>query len=273
MARKISQPSGKSRNFHARRPIISVVFRPTHAGGTMIQRLNEFGQPIGPKVNGWIARPLPPDIPMEGRHVRIERLDADRHAADLFEAFQQTPDGRDWTYLPDERPETASAFEAHIRSIQTTHDPRHNALIDLVTGKAVGSSAYMRIDAANGVIEIGHVRYSRRLMRTPAGTEAAYLFMRRAFDELGYRRYEWKCDALNAASRRAAERYGFTFEGIFRQAIVIKSRSRDTAWFSILDHEWPRIRASFEAWLAPDNFEADGRQRRSLEDVRHAIEV
>jgi RimJ/RimL family protein N-acetyltransferase len=234
----------------------------------MTQRLNTYGQPIGPALPDWTARPLPPDTPLAGRYTRIEKLDADRHAADLFAAFHEIPDGRDWTYLPNDRPETAAAFEAHIRTIQTTRDPLHYAIVDLATGKAVGSSALMRIDPANGVIEVGHVRYSRRLMRTRAGTEAMYLLMRRAFDELGYRRYEWKCDSLNAASRRAAERYGFTFEGIFRQAIVVKGRSRDTAWLSILDSEWPRVRAAFEAWLAPDNFDADGKQRRSLSEMR-----
>ncbi len=238
----------------------------------MPERLNTYGQPIGPALDGWSPRPFPSETahlsPLSGRHVRIEKLDADRHAADLFAAYGETPDDRDWTYLPVERPATLDAFTAHTRDIQLSRDPLHLAIIDLATNKAVGSSAYMRIDPANGVIEIGHVRYSRRLMRTRAGTEAQYLFMRRAFEELGYRRYEWKCDALNAASRHAAERYGFTFEGIFRQAIVVKGRSRDTAWFSIIDSEWPRVRAAFEAWLSPDNFEAGGTQRRALADLR-----
>ncbi len=238
----------------------------------MPERLNTYGQPIGPALDGWSPRPFPSETahisPLSGRYVRIEKLDAERHAANLFAAYGETPDDRDWTYLPVERPATLDAFTAHTRNIQLSRDPLHLAIIDLATNKAVGSSAYMRIDPANGVIEIGHVRYSRRLMRTRAGTEAQYLFMRRAFEELGYRRYEWKCDALNAASRHAAERYGFTFEGIFRQAIVVKGRSRDTAWFSIIDSEWPRVRATFEAWLSPDNFEADGTQRRALADLR-----
>jgi RimJ/RimL family protein N-acetyltransferase len=237
----------------------------------MSERLNlqnQHGQPVGPALPGWSTRPLPPDAVLMGRYARVERLDADRHADDLFAAYGDTPDDRDWTYLPVDRPATLPDFVAHIRQIQTTRDPLHYAIIDLATGKAVGSSAYMRIDPANGVIEVGHVRYSRRLMRTRAGTETMYLLMRRVFDEMGYRRYEWKCDALNSASRRAAERYGFTFEGIFRQAIVVKGRSRDTAWFSILDSEWPRVRNAFETWLAPDNFDANGKQRRSLADLR-----
>jgi RimJ/RimL family protein N-acetyltransferase len=255
--------------------IILVMFRRYGAEKTMSERLNHYGQPVGPALPGWIARPLPSDarhiVPMAGRYARVEKLDADRHAAELFAAYGDTPDDRDWTYLPVERPATQAAFTAHTREIQTTRDPLHYAIIDLATGTAVGSSAYLRIDPANGAIEVGHVRYSRRLMRTRAGTDAMYLLMRRAFDELGYRRYEWKCDALNAASRRAAERYGFTFEGIFRQAIVVKGRSRDTAWFSVLDNEWPRIRDAFEAWLAPDNFDAAGMQTRTLEELRRTI--
>ena len=234
----------------------------------MSQRLNRYGQPIGPALEGWSPRPLPPDTPLTGRYCRIEKLDGERHAEDLFAAYSYTGDGRDWTYLPVGPFDTPAEFNAHLRQIAQTRDPLHYTIVDLATGKPVGSSAYMRIDHANGVIEIGHVRYSRRLMRTQAGTEAMYLLMKRAFDELGYRRTEWKCDSLNEASRRAAERYGFQFEGIFRQAVVVKGRSRDTAWFSILDQEWPRIRAGFEAWLSADNFDAEGRQRRSLAALR-----
>jgi RimJ/RimL family protein N-acetyltransferase len=235
---------------------------------TMTQRLNEFGQPIGPALDGWAPRPLPPDTPMIGQYCRIERLNAERHVAGLFTAYSLMQDDRDWTYLPGERPITLEAHKKHLREREDLRDPLYHVIIDPISRDPLGESAYMRIDAANGVIEIGHVRYSRRLMRTRAGTEAMYLFMRRVFDELGYRRYEWKCDALNSASRRAAERYGFTFEGIFRQAIVVKGRSRDTAWFSILDSEWPRVRNAFETWLAPDNFDANGKQRRSLADLR-----
>jgi RimJ/RimL family protein N-acetyltransferase len=147
-------------------------------------------------------------------------------------------------------------------------DPLFFAIFDTATDKPVGYAALLRIDPTSGVMEVGAVNYSPRLKRTPAGTEAMYLMMRRAFDELGYRRYEWKCDSLNAPSYRAAERYGFTFEGIFRQLIVRKGRNRDTAWFSILDSEWPRVRSAFETWLAPDNFNPDGTQRRSLSALR-----
>jgi RimJ/RimL family protein N-acetyltransferase len=152
-------------------------------------------------------------------------------------------------------------------------DPLHHAIIDVATGKAVGTAALMRIDPAHGVIEIGSIAYSPYLKRSRAGTEAMFLFMRRVFDELGYRRYEWKCDSLNAPSRRAAERYGFQYEGTFRQAIVYKGRSRDTAWFSIIDRDWPVIRAGFEQWLAPENFDAAGNQRRSLASLRQETRV
>jgi len=162
-------------------------------------------------------------------------------------------------------------YADYVRKEGVKSDPLHHAIVDSQSGKPVGTAALMRIDPNNGVIEIGHIVYSSRLKRTRSGTEAMYLFMRRAFDELGYRRYEWKCDSLNGPSRRAAERYGFRFEGIFRQAVVYKGRSRDTAWFSILDDEWPALRTAFEAWLAPENFGEDGTQRRSLSAIREGI--
>ena len=150
----------------------------------------------------------------------------------------------------------------------------HHTIVDLETGKPVGTAALMRIDATHGVIEVGHITYSPKLQRSRAATEAMYLMMRRAFDELGYRRYEWKCDDNNLRSRAAALRYGFTFEGIFRQAIVYKGRSRDTAWYSIVDNEWPAIRRGFERWLDPDNFDAAGTQKEKLSDmIRQAREA
>ena len=149
-----------------------------------------------------------------------------------------------------------------------SEDPLFHAIVDAETGKAVGIAGYLRIDPGNGVIEVGHLHYSPRLQQTRAATEAMYLLMRRAFDELGYRRYEWKCDSLNAPSRAAALRLGFTFEGIFRKAIVYKGRSRDTAWFSIVDDEWPQVKAGFERWLDPANFDAAGRQRARLAELR-----
>lgn len=234
-------------------------------------RLNEYGQPIGFPIPDWRERPAPPTTPMLGRWCRVEKLDAERDAAALWEAYAEAPDGRDWTYLSVGPFADFEGYAAHARRMAASADPMHHVIVDLASGKPVGTAALMRIDRANGVIEVGWVTYSPRLQRTPAGTEAMYLLMRRVFDELGYRRYEWKCDALNAASRRASERYGFTFEGVFRQAVVTKGRNRDTAWYSIIDREWPPIRAAFEAWLSPDNFDAEGRQRRSLSEIRRAL--
>lgn len=202
---------------------------------------------------------------MLGRYCRLEALEADRHAADLHEANGDDAAGRNWTYLSSEPMPDAQAYRAWVARMTAGDDPLFHAIVDEATGRAVGVASYLRIDPANGVIEVGHINFSPRLQRRTAATEAMFLMMRRAFDELGYRRYEWKCDSRNAPSRAAAARLGFTFEGIFRQALVYKGRNRDTAWFSILDSEWPRIRQAFEQWLEPANFDADGRQRVSLQ--------
>jgi RimJ/RimL family protein N-acetyltransferase len=237
-----------------------------NAGMTSTPRLNPLGQPVGADLPGWTPRPLPPETPMTGRLCRIELLDADRHAADLHAAYSRDADSRHWTYLPYGPFDTLDAYMAFVRERTSIKDPLQHAVIDLATGKAVGVAAFMRIDPANGVIEVGNIRYSPLLQRTTAATEAMYLMMVRAFDELGYRRYEWKCDHLNAPSRRTAERLGFTFEGTFRQAVVVKGRTRDTDWLSIIDSEWPAIKAGMEAWLDPANFDNAGRQKTRLED-------
>lgn len=238
----------------------------------MKQRQNAYGQPIGPAVDNWQERARPGRTPMSGRYCRLEPVDVERHAADLFEAYMLAPDGRDWTYLFVERPEDLAACRAYLAKAAASNDPLHYAVVDLSpgvsSGKAVGTAALMRIEPVHGVIEVGSITWSPRLQRTRASTEAMYLMMRRAFDELGYRRYEWKCDSFNAPSRAAALRLGFRYEGIFRQAIVYKGRSRDTAWFSITDKEWPAVRAAFEAWLSSENFDTEGRQRRSLSALR-----
>lgn len=234
----------------------------------MSVRENAFGQPVGPALPDWSPRPPPPRTAMPGRTCRVEPLDAERHAADLFAAFSAAPDRRSWTYLGGTLPETRAAYRAELEHMAAGTDPLFHAIADAASGRAVGLAAYLRIDPGNGVIEVGHLHFGPALARRPAATEAMALMMARAFDELGYRRYEWKCDALNAPSRAAALRYGFTFEGVFRNAIVTKGRSRDTAWFSVTDAEWPRLRAAFSAWLDPDNFGADGRQRRPLADIR-----
>lgn len=226
----------------------------------MNARQNEYQQPIGPPVSGWMPRPLPPRSAMLGRYCRVEPVDVQRHAADLYQAYSEAADGRDWTYLFVGPFTEFASYRDYLAKATAGNDPLHHAIIDLASGKAVGTAALMRIEPAHGVIEVGHIVYSPRLQRTPAATEAMFLLLRRVFDELGYRRYEWKCDANNERSRAAAARYGFHFEGIFRQAIVYKERNRDTAWFSIIDSEWPAIRNGFERWLAPANFDAKGKQ-------------
>jgi RimJ/RimL family protein N-acetyltransferase len=205
---------------------------------------------------------------MVGRYCRLEPVNVQRHGAELFAAYMEAPDGRDWTYLFCERPQSQEAFHAYLEKLEKSDDPLHFTIVDTGAGTAVGTAALMRIEPSHGVIEVGSITFSARLQKTRAATESMYLMMRRAFDELGYRRYEWKCDSLNAPSRAAAARYGFTFEGIFRKAIVYKGRSRDTAWFSITVDEWPRVQAAFEAWLDPANFSANGKQKRRLADLR-----
>ena len=222
-----------------------------------------FGQPIGVPLPDWMPRPRPPRTTMTGRYCRVEPLDPERHCAGLFQANREDPGGM-WTYLSVGPFEDEGSYRAWLTQVAPGDDPLFHAIVDATTGRAVGLAAYLRIDPPNGVIEVGHLQFSPRLQRTRAATEAMYLMMRRAFDELAYRRYEWKCDSLNAPSRAAAERYGFLFEGIFRQAIVYRGRSRDTAWFSIIDSEWPAIRAAFERWLDPGNFDSEGRQRERL---------
>jgi RimJ/RimL family protein N-acetyltransferase len=227
-------------------------------------RANELGLQVGFDLSGWTARPKPPRTPIEGRFCRLEMLDAGKHVADLFAANQLDTDGRNWTYLAYGPFAQLDDYRAWVESVQTGDDPLFHAIIDRATGKAVGVATLMRVDPANGVIETGHLNYSPLLQKKPAATEAMFLLMQRVFDELGYRRYEWKCDSLNAPSRAAAERLGFIYEGLFRQASVYKGRNRDTAWFSIIDGEWPVLKRAYEAWLDPANFDAGGTQKQSL---------
>jgi RimJ/RimL family protein N-acetyltransferase len=207
---------------------------------------------------------------MVGRFCRVEPLDPDEHAADLFAANSDDNEGRNWTYLPEDqgRHRSLDQYRRWMETAAKSDDPLWHAVVEAESGRAVGVAAYARIDRASGVIEVGGINYSPRLQRRAAATEAMYLMMRRVFDELVYRRYEWKCDSLNAPSRAAALRLGFRFEGLFRQAVVYKRRSRDTAWFSVIDSEWPVLRRGFERWLDPANFDGDGRQRASLSALR-----
>lgn len=237
----------------------------------MTHDLTPLGDPIGPVVPGWTPRPRPPRTAMEGRFCRVVPLDAIVHARDLFEAQALDRDGRMWTWMPAGPFGDFAEYLAWAEAAEKSEDPLFFAVIDRATGKPVGTASFLRIDPANGAIEVGWIAWSPLLQRTPAATEAMALMMTRVFDDLGYRRYEWKCNDLNAASKRAAERLGFTFEGLFRQAAVVKGRNRDTAWYSILDGEWPRAKAAFAAWLGPENFGPDGAQKRGLAEIRAAL--
>lgn len=229
---------------------------------------NALGQAVGPVVAGWTARPPPPLTPLVGRFCTVEPLDPERHAAALFAANAEDRDGLLWTYYPYGPFATVEACRRWADAACADPHRLFHTIRDTNTGSSVGVAAYINAQPAVGVVEIGSLVFSPLLQRRPAATEAMYLMMRRVFDELGYRRYEWKCDALNAPSRAAALRLGFQYEGLFRQATITRGRNRDTAWFSIIDRDWPALRAGFERWLAPDNFDTAGRQRRSLAECR-----
>jgi len=233
-------------------------------------RRNELGQPIGPALAGWQPPARPAPKALRGRFCRVEPLDVARHARALFDANSQDRDNRMWTYLYSGPYASFDEYKHWLEERVDGTDPLFRAFVNRATGNAVGLGSFMRIDPAAGSIEVGHIAMSPVLQRSPAATEAMYLMMRHAF-ELGYRRYEWKCDSLNENSRRAAERLGFTFEGLFRQASVYKGRSRDTAWYSVIDSEWPALREAFERWLDRDNFDAAGVQRSRLADIRDAL--
>lgn len=233
----------------------------------MEYRLHEFGQPVGLPCPDWRPPEPPKRIIHAGRNCRLEPLDADRHGAQLYAAFSLDGEGRDWTYLPYGPFASEKEFMEWVRGAVRSTDPLFFAIVDLASERAVGVASYLRIMPVSGSIEVGHLHFAPLLKGRTAATEAMYLMMKHAF-ELGYRRYEWKCDALNAKSRAAAERLGFTFEGIFRQATVYKGRNRDTAWYSVIDREWPALERTFLRWLDPENFDEHGRQRRRLQDLR-----
>lgn len=225
--------------------------------------LNNLNQPVGLPLPQWQAPPFPTRSVLTGRYCRLEPLDPAQHAKPLFNAFQSEASAAHWTYLPYGPFEALDKYRDWLEQQSQSTDPLFMTIVDQKDDAAVGLAAYLRITPASGSIEVGHLNYTPRLQHTTAATEAMSLMMAQAF-ELGYRRYEWKCDALNAPSRRAAERLGFTFEGVFRQATVVKGRNRDTAWYAVLDSEWPRLQAAFIRWLDPANFDASGRQRFSL---------
>jgi RimJ/RimL family protein N-acetyltransferase len=222
-------------------------------------RTNELGQPIGDPVGDWKTPTVPAREVMHGRYCRLEPLES-RHAPDLWDAYARDVDHRNWTYLPYGPYRSLDDYAAWVERSRVLPDPM---FFTVVTTRPVGVASYLRIAPEAGSIEVGHINFSPLVQRTPAATESMYLMMKRAF-ELGYRRYEWKCDALNEPSRRAAERLGLQYEGIFRQATVYKGRNRDSAWYAAIDKEWPDLRARFERWLDPENFDADGTQRSRL---------
>ncbi len=228
--------------------------------------INHFGQPVGEDLPAWAARPRPAQIMLPGDYCRLEPLTAARHTQALYDAYYSVPHTEGWTYLAVERPADLHEFRLFITSLATADD-LHMAVVDKTTGEALGTAAFLRVDPANGVAELGWINWSPRMQRQRTGTEAIFLMLRYLFDELGYRRCEWKCDSLNAPSRAAALRYGFRYEGRFHQAVVVKGRNRDTDWFALLDHDWPAVRQAFTQWLAAENFDEAGQQRRRLQDL------
>ena len=232
---------------------------------------NSFEQPVGFPVPDWKVCQIPPRSTVSGNWCRVEGLDVKKHTKDLYNAFLKNNDDSNWTYLRYGPFESLDQFECWLKNSVTGNDPVFYAVIDLKTEKATGICAYLRIQPLVGVIELGNIHFSPLLKKTTMATEAMYLMMRRAFDELCYRRCEWKCDSLNEASKNTALRLGFTFEGIFRQALVYKGRNRDTAWYSVIDKNWPKLNKSFEKWLSPENFNSQGEQQKSLSEIRNAL--
>ena len=231
-----------------------------------LYELNDLGQPVGLLVPRWRAPARPVGAGQAGTHVRLERLNARLHGPSLHAAARADRSGESWTYMAYGPFANEADHLSWIESVAEATDPLFLAIVN-PQGQALGHASFMRIVPRHGVLEIGHVYFSPALQRTAAATEALMLMLSEAFS-LGYRRVEWKCNALNTTSRRAAERLGFRFEGVFRSSMVVKGRNRDTAWFAMLDHEWPRVQAAMQAWLAPDNFDERGRQRKALSALR-----
>lgn len=230
-----------------------------------VPRHDEWGQPIGPALLGWQPPTVPPRRILQGAFCEVVPLDPERHGPELFRAFSTDADARRWTYLPYGPFADEAAFRTWLETAASSVDPLFFAIVS-AGGAAIGVASYLRITPAHGSIEVGHLNFSASLQRRPAATEALYLMMKNAF-ELGYRRYEWKCDTLNQPSRAAAQRLGLSFEGIFRQAIVYKGRSRDTAWYAAIDSDWPKLAQAYRSWLAPENFDAGGVQRSRLSEL------
>jgi len=232
--------------------------------------MSDDNLPIGKALPNWRPRLAPSPIVLSGHFCRLEPLHS-HHANALFAVFNQAKDGRDWLYLSAGPFTDAAAYRDYVQSIAGKNDPLHFAVIDLSSHQPLGTLALMRQAPEHGVVEVGFVTFSPALQRSPLASEAQFLLMRYVFDELAYRRYEWKCDSLNQRSINAAERLGFIYEGCFRQAMVYKGRNRDTAWFAIIDADWPLIKAAFTEWLNPQNFDQNAQQIQRLQAIRERL--
>lgn len=223
-------------------------------------------------LSTWTPRMRPERKTLEGRYVRLVPLNAAEHGEALFAASNTTDGSERFKWLFEGPPVSRDEFQAWLEKVEGSADPMFFVVIDKASGRIGGRQTFMRIDQAHGVVEIGNILWNPPVARTPAATEALYLFARHAFDDLGYRRFEWKCNDGNEPSKRAARRFGFTFEGTFRQHMIVKGKNRDTAWFSMINTEWPLLRQAFEEWLDPANFDAHGAQKRGLADIREALQ-
>lgn len=222
-------------------------------------------------LSHWTPRPKPRSDTLDGQFVRLEKLDPARHSDELFDASAQPDGDQRFRWLPNVPPTDRDVFRTWVEQSAASEDPLFFAVIDKTTGKVAGRQTFMRMDPANGVAEIGHIYWGPLVSRKPAATEALYLFARHLFDDLGYRRFEWKCDNANLPSKRAALRFGFRHEGVFHQHLIIKGLNRDTAWFAMLDKDWATLRPAYEAWLSPQNFDASGAQIKTLEMCREQV--
>ncbi len=229
--------------------------------------LNEFGQPIGAPVNNWAPCLSPSGEDLKGQYGYLTRLIPDHHGEALFDALCQASRPENWTYLPYGPFDNKDTFLDWLKRVSLSTDPLFYTVMDAETDKAVGLTSYLRIDPHKGSIEVGHIHFATIMQKTPLSTEVMFLMMKHVFEDLGYRRYEWKCDDLNTPSKTAALRLGFQFEGIFRQALVYKNRNRDTTWLSVIDSDWPALKTHFENWLQPDNFDSEGMQINRLGNV------
>ncbi|WEM44213.1 GNAT family protein (plasmid) [Photobacterium sp. DA100] len=228
---------------------------------------NQLQQPIGTPMPDWQGASIPEPVTLSGHFTRLEPLSPNLHGNDLFAAFSADHENRMWTYMFMGPFDNKESFFDWLTPLEHSRDPLFFAIIDPTTGQAVGIASYMRIVPQMGVIEIGNFLFSSKLQKTPAATEAIHLMLKHAFETLGYRRCEWKCDSLNHPSRRAAERLGFIYEGLFRQAIVYNGRNRDTTWYAIIDRDWPTVERAHQAWLSADNFDENGQQKVRLAEL------